>query len=80
MRFSTCRRAWVFVCLVGCLAIASNVGVAHAAFPGQNGLVAYEDGGTVAISGGPSLAPGSDPSWSSDGQESRLSIRAARLR
>ena len=69
MRFLLAGRVLVLVCFIGWLAIAWNVGVAYAAFPGQNGLIAYEDGGTIATSNGALLGAGSDPSWSPDGQE-----------
>lgn len=58
--------------------VALPGGVAQAAFPGTNGLVAFERGadiytvttdGTPTVSASPLVSNGSDPAWSADGKK-----------
>jgi WD40-like Beta Propeller Repeat len=68
---SDCRRS-LLACVVAVLAFGANAGIAAAAFPGQNGRIAFEQGGTIATMNPNGslvsfLASGSDPSWSPDG-------------
>lgn len=73
MRLVSRRRVWSVAVLTAVLGFACNGGVAVAAFPGPNGRIAFEDGGSIATMNANGsdlvlLAYGSDPSWSADGQ------------
>ena len=68
---SASRRS-LLACFVAAVAFGSNAGIATAAFPGQSGRIAFEQGGTIATMNPNGslvsfLASGSDPSWSPDG-------------
>jgi hypothetical protein len=64
----------VLAAVYGC-----NVGLAAAAFPGQSGYIAFEDGNWISSTYQNQLAQGTDPSWSADGQEIAYECFAAQL-